>query len=438
MDLIQSSIGTGIARMVGAIAVVLQGAILLRFLGPEQQGIYTLAILIPLLFFQFGNFSLEVPLISYLKMKKYRPPAFVPSLTLFGLSLGIIAYVLLLISLFFPPLLVHFRIAPEYFLLTMAVLPALLITYYYKSIMRSALQIKQFNIVDIAPKLFFLALLIILAVTYRLTVIEAIGIWITSSIFALFLCIYFISKNEMKYRKISFNALFKLIWDGIKIHIGAVSAILIARIDLVIINYYLSPADVGLYFIAITLAELIWFISSAVELTLHPLISSVANESYAVQKTIFVCRHVFYWSIFAAIAIGLFSKLLINIYGGQEYLAATTALLILLPGRAVYVIPKIITALWIRRQYFKMLTVISLSTAIINVIFNIILIPQYKIAGAAISASITYLLVFLSAMIMYYALVDKKIFVLFKIKYADLGIYVKLLKKLFLSLHFIK
>ena len=430
MGLIKSSMGTFIARGIGAVCVLLQGMILLRFLGPEQQGIYALSILIPSFFFQFFNFSLEAPLISYLKLKKYHPFSFISSLTLVGLISGIIGYNLMLGFIFFCNNLIYPQFNPSYFLITMAILPALLITYYYKSIMRASLHIKQFNIVDIAPKLLFLIVLLILISIYKLTVFEAIGTWIISNISSLILGIYFILKNKHNYKNISHNTFLKLIKDGMKLHIGAITNILITRLDLIIINYYLSPADVGIYFVSITLAELIWFISSAVELTLHPFISNNPQEVDAIQKTTLVCRHVFYWSISIALIIGLFSTTLIKIYGGPEYLTAATALLIVLPGRLVFVIPKILTALWIRRQYFNMLTIISVICVSTNIILNILLVPSHGIIGAAIASSITYLVICLITLVTYYLLIDKNILNLFKINYADIQIYLTTIKKL--------
>lgn len=429
MGLIKSSIGTGIARGIGAVCVILQGMILLRYLGPEQQGIYTLAILVPMLFFQLGNFSVEAPLISYLKIKKYRPFSFLSNLTLFGLGSGIIGYLLVLGFIFFCNNLIYSEINPKYLFVTVAVLPALLITYYYKSILRSSLQIKQFNIIDIMPKFLFLIMLLILALFGTLQLAEAIEIWIISNISALSLGIYFIAKNKSHYKNSSFHAFCKLMKDGLKIHLGAVTTVLVARLDLVIINHYLSAADVGIYFVAITLAELIWFISSAVELTLHPLISNNPHETDAIQKTILVCKHVFYWSVLVAVFIGLFSTMLIRIYGGQEYLAATTALLILLPGRVIFVIPKILTALWIRRQYFNMLTLIAVIGVSANTVLNIMLVPVYGIIGAAIASSVTYCLILLVTLFAYYLFINKKIFDLFKIKYEDIMLYSTVIKK---------
>lgn len=169
--------------------------------------------------------------------------------------------------------------------------------------------------------------------------------------------------------------------------------------DRYLIKYYLDFEQVGLYNLGYKISSTlnILFIQS-VNLSFLP----IAYKIYSTKKNGEEFYRTFYnyymmLLIFFGLVISVFSREIVVILAGKsEYWAA------------MYVIPPIILGLIfsgaksivILGLYLKkktsVIAIITLSAAALNIILNIILIPKYKIMGAAYATTISYLLIFIS------------------------------------------
>lgn len=100
-------------------------------------------------------------------------------------------------------------------------------------------------------------------------------------------------------------------------------------------------------------------------------------------------------SIFVAIGIMLFGKLFVNIVYGEEYLGAVGPLNIICWYTMFSYLGVARNAWIVCNDQQKYLKYIGLFSAVVNVILNLVLIPQYGASGAALASLITQILTIL-------------------------------------------
>jgi O-antigen/teichoic acid export membrane protein len=179
----------------------------------------------------------------------------------------------------------------------------------------------------------------------------------------------------------------------------AVTGIFIAiyfRLDSVMLNAMQGPHAVGLYGSAYRFFEAMVILSAAYRSVLFPFMSRRADgpsESLAV-----LCRKSFRLHLILTIGVAvLFTVLsprLITLLLGREYLAASSALRILmwaLPG--AFMADMLLHLLVAQRRQFDTTRAVAV-TAVFNVALNLILIPRFSIVGAAIATVASEMLSF--------------------------------------------
>ena len=163
--------------------------------------------------------------------------------------------------------------------------------------------------------------------------------------------------------------------------------------DTLMIGYFLTPLDVGLYSGARPLAALMLSFLNSVNFLYYPIISQL----YAKGKVKDVGRTyaiITKWLMSATLPVflvmALFPKAVLWLLYGKAYIPASYALSILAFGFFVNVMlgPNGITL--IAAGNVKYPTAVSTIAAVANVVLNLFFIPMYGITGAALASAITY------------------------------------------------
>lgn len=164
------------------------------------------------------------------------------------------------------------------------------------------------------------------------------------------------------------------------------------RVDTFIVNSMASSASLGIYSIAVNLAELLLVIPSAVGTALFPHLTSQKNEN-RLETACLVARLNVGLALVFSMGMLLFGYPIILLLFGAKFLSAYIPMLCLFPGLIA------MTASYSYCNYFSSCgqpaktAWISGVGVIINIVLNLILIPLYGIIGAAIVSSISYIMV---------------------------------------------
>lgn len=168
---------------------------------------------------------------------------------------------------------------------------------------------------------------------------------------------------------------------------------LLFRSDIFLINYYLGAVAVGYYSIAVVVAELILRIPNIAGNILFPKVSQHLGTLAAVI-TAKLSRLTTLFAIIATLGLALCGRWLIVLAYGPQFAYSYYLLLWLLPGLVGMCIQVVLGNYYAGRGYHPV-TVWSAAVALgANIGLNIVLVPAVGVAGAAVSSSVAYLLLF--------------------------------------------
>jgi stage V sporulation protein B len=219
----------------------------------------------------------------------------------------------------------------------------------------------------------------------------AIGI---SSTFATFFSILI-----YKFPRISFTNYFylnkKMISFGSKTLLSNAINLINYQADILMIGYFLSSTELGIYSVSIMFAKVIWILPDSIQKTTFPLISEYYANGMKDPITIVVDRCMKYSCILlvlSSIFILFFGKYIIYYTFGSKFEQAYLSLNILLIGTVVYGITKSVGSIFASVGKINIVYKIPLTSAILNIVLNSLLIPIYKINGAAVATTLSFII----------------------------------------------
>ena len=171
-------------------------------------------------------------------------------------------------------------------------------------------------------------------------------------------------------------------------------AVIYARIDQLFIKSLIDVESVGIYDAAVRLSEVWYFIPNIILASLFPAIINAKTTDlpryYKRLKYIFGLMLLL--SLGIAIPGTLFAKQIILVVFGPAFIASFVILQIYIWSLVGSFINHALSQFLIAENYRKMIFTSTLIGMVSNVILNIIYIPIYGIAGAAIATLISYIL----------------------------------------------
>lgn len=230
--------------------------------------------------------------------------------------------------------------------------------------------------------------------------------------------------------KVSFHQFHKwfrsLLGYGGKAWIGSLLQQLNYRLDVFLVNYFLSTGDVAIYAISVAISETLWYLPSAVSTVLFP--RTALDWGKAQTFTPLVVRTTFYISILFAIAMALFGKPAIGFAYGKQFIPAITPLIALLPGTVLLGVGKIVGSDLAGRGRPQYGTWGALATLILTILFDLWLIPLMGVTGAALASTISYGANTFILIYFYLRLSENRLPSLFFINKIDLNLYIRLIQ----------
>lgn len=161
------------------------------------------------------------------------------------------------------------------------------------------------------------------------------------------------------------------------------------RLDQFMIKGYLGVKELGVYTIAVTIAELLFLLPMAIHSALSGRLYNAEDERYSrevVAKTFRLSMAICFLLCF----VGAAGSFLIPIVYGTAYAGGTAIMLVLLPGILFASAPKLLSPWFFasgRPKVHLLATTISLG---MNLVLNLIFIPLWGANGAAFASTISY------------------------------------------------
>jgi O-antigen/teichoic acid export membrane protein len=178
---------------------------------------------------------------------------------------------------------------------------------------------------------------------------------------------------------------------GLRFFIPLVAAILIFRVDLLIVNHFRGAAEVGVYAVASQVANLLTMLPGVIATLLFPRVASYQDRrgEFALKVT----RHVSFVMLIMSVVVAAGSFLLPFIYGAR-FADATIQLLILLPGVCLIGIESVLVQHFTGTGLPIAISVFWLITLAVSLGLNLALVPVFGARGAAVTSTVSYASIF--------------------------------------------
>jgi len=380
---------------IGRITVIISGALaailIARFLGPSGQGRYTLIILLPFLAAKIGDLGIGQANVYFLGKKEYDLQKIANNSLSLAIIIGLLLWAISSFALFFLHPLFFKNVPLAYLRISILTLPFFLFTSYLGLMMLGANRIDEYNTVqNFLRSLPLLVFLLIFTVVLKKGLFGATLAWTVTNVIAGVFSVYFAQKLNGINWEIDIKFCKKLIKFGIKGYLATIMNLLNYRIDMLLVNFFMSAVFVGYYSISVLIAEALLFFPTSVGLALFPRMAQSSRE-VPYRSTPQICRvSLFLTLISACILFGL-SKMLILVLFGKQFIFAYEPLKILLPGIAALSICNVLNFDLIGRGKPIIVTYASGIALGINIILNLLFIPMWGISGAALASTLSYM-----------------------------------------------
>jgi O-antigen/teichoic acid export membrane protein len=172
--------------------------------------------------------------------------------------------------------------------------------------------------------------------------------------------------------------------------------VLLARLhesaDLFMLAALLSgSASVAIYAIAVAVVNLLSVLPEALCVAAYPRLAEM-EDGPAAHFAAALCRRVLAASAFVALGLALVLPLAIPLFFGSDYAASVAPALWLLPGSAAFVVYRVLSRFFTAQDRQGVTMGVQAAAVAMNVALNLVLIPRYGVAGAAMASSASYTL----------------------------------------------
>lgn len=377
----------------------LTNILIVRILGPKDQGIYFMVITINYMIVSLGNMGIGTANTTFLAQKKYRLSDLNLNSVLVAAGVGGIGIVFYLILRSFLHATVFREIAPLHVFSGIALVPFSMYMFFWNSMMVGLNEIILLNKILLAQTIFSCFSVIIALIVLKVGINGVIGAWLLTNVISVFAMFSLLHKMDRIKLRINYPAFKESLLFGLKSHLGGIASYIWLRLDAFLLNMFHGPSAVGYYSVAVNLTEMLWKFMQPFYNAVTPKIAGATKQESEILTTK-ATRHVFFILTAIAVVLAPLSPLIIRLLYGSEYLPAYKPMIILLVG-AIGIGVAIPTAVYFTGQLNRpgFLSLLAWINAFINIALCFVLIPRYSVTGAALASTLTYIIGFLIILI---------------------------------------
>ncbi len=162
------------------------------------------------------------------------------------------------------------------------------------------------------------------------------------------------------------------------------------RIDILLLEKLKDATEVGLYSIGASIAEQLWQLPLAISIVVFSRTASGKDKAEMTETTAVLLRLSFIFAVVAAIAMYFLVPYLIPPIFGDEYIPSIRILQLILPGIIMVVIFRILSGHIAGLGKPEITLYIFLPALVLNILLNLLWIPEYGGRGAAMATNVSY------------------------------------------------
>ncbi len=402
-------IGMFIGNLLGIVNQMLLG----RFLGVTTYGVFSLALSIIALLATFAVFGLFAALPRFIPFHLGKNERHIVKSSI-DFSLLFVLCTSSILSIFF--FLLTDRIALEIFqepalILPLKIfficLPILSLSNVFQGIIQAFKAVKfRLYIYDVGIRIVKMIIFIpLIIIGYRL--FGAIAAYLAATLFTIVISIYVIQRklfpDHNAYDRVPVaKQLLSFAWP---LSLTGITFLFVSQTDVLLIGYYMTSNDVGIYVPALTIARFLTFVGSAFGYIFLPVVSGL----FAKHKTTDIAslfKSTSKWMFVLVLPMFLFMILfpreILTLLYTADFAAGYIVLGILAFGIFSNVFTGMTGSILIGIGKTRLNLASEIIAAITNISLNFLLIPLYGIIGAAVATSLSYCMRNLASLLFVY------------------------------------
>jgi len=228
--------------------------------------------------------------------------------------------------------------------------------------------------------------LIVLGLTGRLTVYSVVVIWVLSLAVPL---LTLVAAGGFTLRRPDLRTARFTCAKGLKLHAGTAASYALLRSDLFLLNAFSGTHAVGIYSLAVTLAE--WGRLAIDTVSQATLARQFADTSHlAAAVTARIIRAMVMLVLASAVTIVVVTSVLVTPVYGHAYADVAGIVALLAPGVVVLAGSRPVVAYLLRCRPARFTAVPSMLALVLNIALNLLLIPVWGAAGCAVASTFAY------------------------------------------------
>jgi len=165
------------------------------------------------------------------------------------------------------------------------------------------------------------------------------------------------------------------------------------NIDILLLQPIAGSEETGFYKAALVIAEFLWLVPQAIQVVfIHSASERWSRGEFEEisEMASVATRFTLAFTLLLVIGLAALATEFMTLYFGAEFIEAVTPMLLLLPGVLGFALARPMYAIGQGKGELRILIIATGLAAVINLVLNIVLIPRYGMAGAAIATSIGY------------------------------------------------
>ena len=219
--------------------------------------------------------------------------------------------------------------------------------------------------------------------------------YIISIIITFLLSFYFMQKKcfnilDNKIKANNFST--ELLKISFPLFFADIFTLIIKWMDVFLLGFFRSTSEVGIYNVALSTASLLVLMPTGIMVLFLPIITrlySEKNKKEIKEITMRTSKWIFFANFPIFIILLAFSKPILEIMFGKEYIIGSTALLILIFAYLLHSITHVNSSILIMLKKTKIILFVGIIITILNILLNLLLIPKYGIVGGAIAMALS-------------------------------------------------
>jgi len=268
----------------------------------------------------------------------------------------------------------------------------IVLRYFYQAFQN----MKLYSFMYLAENLLLMVLLLCFF-AFNKNIFSATYAYIIAYFIVFFVFSFFVPKvfNFFKHKAdIKKSLLKKLFKFSIPVMISSVGGMIIVYTDTLILTFFRSLEEVGIYNVVVPTAMILQFFATSIAIVIFPMIAELwakKRKDYLATGLKTLYQYSFVIIIPAALLFLSFSETMLRIMFGERYIAGAATMQILIVAIIFLGLHSITSTILSGIGKPIIGARILLQGALINFVLNIVLIPKLGIIGAALTSLIAYI-----------------------------------------------